>query len=123
MTQTATDLATHIQSIPLLDTHEHLGKESDYVENGPDVLCDLFENYIIGDLVVAGADQAATQRLIDRTDSDIAGRFNAIQAAWEKCRHTGYGEAVRARDASAPDDAAAVESARAHLLERLEALA
>jgi hypothetical protein len=90
-----TDLAQHIQVTPLSDTHEHLRKERDYVENGPDVLQDLFGNYVTADLVVAGASPEAVQRLVDTSNSDIKERFLGVRGAWEKCQHTGYGEAVR----------------------------
>jgi len=89
-----TDLAQHIQSTRLIDTHEHLRREKDYVEDGPDVLLHLFGNYVAADLVVAGASSAAMKRLNDRSDADIAGRFAGIRTAWEACQHTGYGEAV-----------------------------
>src|SRR5215216_6669113 len=89
------DLATFIQTTTLIDTHEHLNSESAFVERGPDVLQDLFDNYITADLVVAGAAPAAVQRLIDKRDRDIEARFEGVRAAWQRCRHTGYGEAVR----------------------------
>lgn len=89
------DLALHIQQTPLMDTHEHLNKEAAYVENGPDILVDLFDNYVAADLVVAGAAPEAVRRLVDRTDPDLAGRFEGVREAWECCQHTGYGEAVR----------------------------
>jgi hypothetical protein len=78
-----------------MDTHEHLNKEQEYLDNGPDVLQDLFNNYVTADLVVAGASGEAMKRLLDGNDPDLAGRFRGIQNAWEKCLHTGYGEAVR----------------------------
>lgn len=93
--EAATDLTQYIQSTPLLDTHEHLRKEDEYVNDGPDVLCDLFENYVAADLVVAGAGQDAVARLTDKSDPDLTARFLGIQSAWEKCRLTGYGEAVQ----------------------------
>jgi hypothetical protein len=89
------DLARHIQEIRLIDTHEHLDKESEYLEHGPDILQDLFENYIQADLVVAGAAPEAVKRLFDASDPDLRERFAGVRAAWERCRHTGYGEAVR----------------------------
>jgi hypothetical protein len=92
---TPTDLAQHIQSTPLIDTHEHQNKEPEYVERGPDVLQDLFDNYVTADLVVAGATPAAMERLLDASDPDLAARFAGVQPAWERCRHTGYGEAVQ----------------------------
>lgn len=90
-----TELAHFIRNAPLCDTHEHLNKEEAYVAQGPDVLQDLFDNYVTADLIVAGATQAAVDALLDAANPDLRGRFAAIRPAWEMVRHTGYGEAVR----------------------------
>ena len=90
-----TDLAHHIETTPLVDTHEHLRKEPDWLEDGPDILQDLFGNYVPADLNTAGASSDAMTRLMDASDPDIAGRFKGIQEAWEATQFTGYGEAVR----------------------------
>lgn len=90
-----TDLVLHIQTTPLCDTHEHLRKEREYVETGPDLLQSLFENYVTADLIVAGASQAALDALVDASNPDLRARFEGIRPAWERVRHTGYGEAVR----------------------------
>ena len=95
MANSTTDLEQHINDLPLIDTHEHLSKEANYVENGPDVLQDLFDHYTRADLAVAGATSEAIKRLNDASDPDLAGRFAGVRAAWEACRHTGYGEGVR----------------------------
>ena len=111
----ATDLAHHIQSISLVDTHEHLQKENEWVENGPDILQDLFGNYVAADLHTAGASPEAMQRLLsinghysyanpstggtpelmNPSGGGIAARFEDIREAWEASQFTGYGEAVR----------------------------
>ncbi len=91
----ATDLANHIRETRLSDTHEHLLEEQEWIEQGPDVLQDLFGNYVTGDLISAGASPEAVKRLMDATDPDLAGRFDGIRPAWEATRLTGYGEAVR----------------------------
>ena len=91
----ATDLAQYIQTTPLCDTHEHLYNEQEYLENNPDILQNLFGNYVSADLVVAGASQAAVDNLLNRANPDVAERFNGVRTAWEAVRHTGYGEAVR----------------------------
>ena len=88
-------LTHHIQETPLVDTHEHLQKEPDWVENGPDILQDLFGNYVPADLRTAGASPEAMERLMDASDPDIASRFEGIREAWEATQFTGYGEAVR----------------------------
>ena len=90
----STDLAQHIQSTPLIDTHEHLEREDAYLAPDKDVLCALFQNYVTADLVSAGASRDAVGRLVDASDPDIAGRFEDVRQAWSRCRHTGYGRAV-----------------------------
>lgn len=89
------ELTQFIEQTPLADTHDHVCKESEYVENGPDILCQLFKNYIQTDLMVARASGEAVTRLLDSSNPDLACRFNGIREAWERCRYTGYGEAVR----------------------------
>ncbi len=88
-----TDLTHHIQSIPLVDTHEHMRRENDWVENGPDILQDLFGNYVPADLNTAGASPEAMSNLMDAS-KDIESRFEGIRDAWESTQFTGYGEAV-----------------------------
>ena len=92
----ATDLQQHIDRTAICDTHEHLKKEADWVDQGPaDVLVDLFTNYVPADLHTAGASREALQRLTDAGDPDLGARFDGIRDAWEAIRFTGYGEAVR----------------------------
>lgn len=88
-------LAAHIAQTRLIDTHEHLPSEQEFVEERPDLLQDLFDNYIQADLLVAGASEEAVRRLLDASDPDLAGRLAGVRDAWQRCRHTGYGEAVR----------------------------
>ena len=60
-----TDLSNHIQSVKLVDTHEHLQKEPEWLNNGPDILQDLFGNYVPADLHTAGASGQAMKDLMD----------------------------------------------------------
>lgn len=90
-----TDLQAHIWGTPLVDTHEHQGKEHEYLQTPSDVLVELFGNYVTADLVVAGASPDAVRRLLDASDPDVRTRFEGVQQAWEACQYTGYGEAVR----------------------------
>ncbi|MXZ12033.1 MAG: amidohydrolase family protein [Gemmatimonadetes bacterium] len=91
----ATNLSEHIEQTALCDTHEHLRREPDWIDDGPDVLQDLFGNYVPADLITAGASQEALRRLTDASDPDLAGRFEGVRVAWEATQYTGYGEAVR----------------------------
>ncbi|MBM3261843.1 MAG: amidohydrolase family protein [candidate division Zixibacteria bacterium] len=89
------ELERHIDQTPLMDTHEHLYMEDQWINGGPDVLQDLFENYVQADLVVAGATDADVQFLLDAKNPDLKARFERVRKAWEAVQHTGYGEAVR----------------------------
>ncbi len=92
---TVTDLSQHIQTLSLCDTHEHLKRESSWVDDGPDILQDLFGNYVPADLKTAGATPATMDQLMNGDGDAIEERFNDIRAAWEATQFTGYGEAVR----------------------------
>jgi hypothetical protein len=92
----SSDLKEFIQQTPLCDSHEHLKKEQEWMEDGPrDVLEDLFTNYQPADLSSAGASDEQVARLRDGSDPDQQGRFDAVRSSWEAVRFTGYGEAVR----------------------------
>jgi len=90
-----TDLQRFIEETPLIDTHEHLRKEREWVEDGPDILQDLFGNYVPADLVTAGAPPEAIKNLMDASNGDLSARFAGIANAWDAVQLTGYGEAVR----------------------------
>jgi uncharacterized protein len=111
---TQTDLELEVTSLALVDTHEHLLPEDQWAgdnakliahmkdagepawgDERPDILQDLFMNYVPNDLIVAGATKEAVQRLVDPGAGDLEARFSGIRAAWEATQHTGYGEAVR----------------------------
>jgi uncharacterized protein len=109
-----TELGFEIESLALVDTHEHLLPEDQWAgdnaklieewkqagkpawgDDRPDILQDLFLNYVPSDLAVAGATTEAIKRLFDPAAGDIESRFAGIRDAWEATQHTGYGEAVR----------------------------
>ena len=91
----ATNLSEHIAQTPLVDTHEHLKREPLWTDEGPDILQDLFGNYVPADLLTAGASRDALNHLTDASDPNFIGRFEGIRSAWEATQYTGYGEAVR----------------------------
>ncbi len=93
--KTKTDLVCHIEETPLADTHEHTVKEHNWLHWKPDILLDLFSNYVPADLISAGANPKAAGELQNAENPDLRGRFEGAREAWEAARFTGYGEAVR----------------------------
>lgn len=90
-----TQIQEYTATAPLVDTHEHLRSEAEFLERRPDILQALFDHYPSHDLLTAGATSAAVQALTDATNPDIAARFRGIELAWEAVQFTGYGEGVR----------------------------
>lgn len=90
-----TDLVRKVLETHLCDTHEHLHRHTEFTAERVDILSALFENYVIADLVVAGANPIAVDNLFNRDTGSVAERFQAVAEAWKHCQHTGYGEAVR----------------------------
>jgi hypothetical protein len=104
-----TDLGREIESIALVDTHEHLLPEDQWAGDnakligqmkeegepgwgdvGPDILQDLFLNYAPSDLEVAGATKEALQRLFDRrlATSSAASRGSVMPGRRRNTRAT-----------------------------------
>ena len=88
-----TALTEFVATSPLCSTHEHTEFESAFAARAPDVLDNIFNNYVLADLVTAGAEPEAVLGLIDRSNPNIRSRFSAVAEAWEAARHTGYGRA------------------------------
>ncbi|MGX5805094.1 amidohydrolase family protein [Bradyrhizobium sp. Arg314] len=89
------DLADYVNSSRMCSSHEHTEFESEYVRNPPDILTNLFDNYVLNDLAVAGATPDSLRRLLAKGDDSISARFAGIAEAWGRTQHTGYGEAVK----------------------------
>jgi len=92
---TPTDLSQFIRDVRICDTHEHMFKEAEYRKQKPDILCEIFDNYVLADFGVAGATEAQVQALRNPENPDIEARFAPVAEIWKACRFTGYGEAAR----------------------------
>ena len=90
-----TDLQTCIDDIRIIDTHEHMGKQDAWEGQKPDILHELFGNYVRADFISAGASQEAVTELFNEHNPDVEARFNPLHEAWDAIRLTGYGRASR----------------------------
>tara|TARA_B100000809_G_scaffold55133_2_gene50921 strand:- start:1228 stop:2538 length:1311 start_codon:yes stop_codon:yes gene_type:complete len=87
------DLRQHIDGIAMVDTHEHMSAETSWTtEAKADILCDLFDNYVVADFASAG--QPDFGAICMDTTRPVSERWAAIETTWDKIRLTGYGEAV-----------------------------
>jgi len=89
-------LREQIDAVRMIDTHEHLQRESELP--GPDEvgIGRFFAHYANCDLVSAGMRPADMARLIDRTNGLSAGeRWKLMKPWYPKARNTTYFEAIR----------------------------
>ncbi|MGE5610735.1 MAG: amidohydrolase family protein [Bacillota bacterium] len=91
------ELQRHIQSTPLIDTHEHLPDEDERLR-GQFVPCDdwgvLFSHYIDSDLIAAGMTETDRNQLAGKNIDPIA-KWKLLEPFWPAVKNTGYGRAVR----------------------------
>src|SRR5690349_5032730 len=89
-----TDLQLHLRDLVAVDSHEHLLKESMWIEIGPrDVMSALFGNYVQGDFWSAGMSKEMCAKALDENNPDLDARWELLQPFWDRVQFTGYGEA------------------------------
>ena len=93
------DLLDHINSLEIIDTHEHLPCKEEDRDMEADVLQEYLGHYFNRDLISAGLPMADYDRLIGE-DMAVGDRWKLIEPYWDICRYTGYGRSldIAARD-------------------------
>jgi hypothetical protein len=87
------ELKQHIDATPLVDTHEHMSSETQWVESAQhSILHDLFDNYVMADFVSAGLRNFG--EILHHEEMSLEEKWSQIAETWQKIRFTGYGEAV-----------------------------
>jgi hypothetical protein len=77
------------ESMPVIDTHEHLPLEGSHIGEKPDVLADYLSCYIASDLRAAGMPEDAYERACDSA-IDLMERWALLEPWLERVRNTSY---------------------------------
>lgn len=95
---TYSSLLEHIQSLQIIDTHEHLPFEEDRSQVA-DILEEWLTHYFSCDLVSAGLSDNDLTTVRD-TRQDLMSRWKLVERYWHAAESTGYGRslAIAARD-------------------------
>lgn len=103
-TQIDPDILAAIDSVRMVDTHEHLEEETTRLARRPD-FSDLFRSYAGSDAVSAGMPPAEFDRFLD-PGIDSATKWALLAPYWPRIRYTGYCRAIRRtiRDVYGIDD-------------------
>ena len=93
------DIRKHVDSIRLIDTHEHLPPESERVNKIVDVLSQFYLHYTSSDLRSAGMSMDELIYIRD-TKIPLDYRWAVFEPWWEKIKNTGYSRCmeIAARD-------------------------
>ncbi len=86
-------LLREIESIPVIDTHEHLVHCEELLEGRDDILQEYLIHYMSSDLISAGLRTDELEFARDRS-KPLLERWTVVESCWEFCRHTGYGRAI-----------------------------
>lgn len=87
------EVKKHVDSIKIIDTHEHLPSEQERISQPVDVLSQFFLHYTSSDLISAGMPEE--EMFIIRDPSlPLDERWNIFEPWWEMARNTGYSRCI-----------------------------
>jgi predicted TIM-barrel fold metal-dependent hydrolase len=94
-----TEIKEYIDSISLVDTHEHLPPEQERLNQKVDFLATFFPHYASSDLRSAGMSEDELLK-IRIPDLPLGERWEVFEPWWERVENTGYARAIEiaARD-------------------------
>jgi len=83
-----------VDSVRVVDTHEHLMKESDRLQMKADPLHVFLPHYLSSDLVSSGM-KLEELNVIRSTETILEERWGRFLQYWEKVENTGYAQAIK----------------------------
>ena len=87
------ELFNYIQSLTIIDTHEHLPAFEDNREQGIDFLYEYLNHYFSSDLVSSGMPVEMLEEVRD-SSKPLPERWKKVEPWWNNARNTGYGRAL-----------------------------
>jgi len=82
-------LLNYADNMKIIDTHEHLQPDRNYIGDQPDVLCDYLGHYITTDLTSAGMSEQDLNKVRDYK-LDITERFKILEPYLNCVKNTSY---------------------------------
>ena len=87
------EILEYINTLKIIDTHEHLPcKEGDRIQD-TDVIKEYLGHYFNRDLVSAGLSKENHDRVIEE-EIPIMEKWKIVEPYWENVRYTGYGRSL-----------------------------
>jgi len=93
MTDVYNEILDFINTIEIIDTHEHLPCKEEDRDINTDVLKEYLGHYFNRDLISAGFSKNSYLSIIEE-NIPIMKKWKMVEPYWEICRYTGYGRAL-----------------------------
>ena len=95
----ARELYDDIAELEIIDAHEHLPPEKEYLSHGYFGL-NMFAHYLLGDLRSAGIPEEFAEKMRTDTETPVEVWWPTLKPWWEAVRNTSYARSLRitARD-------------------------
>lgn len=87
------EILEYVNSLTIIDSHEHLPSWEDWREKETDILREYLRHYFSSDLVAMGLSPAQRDYVQDASQP-LMERWNFVEPYWNLCRNTGYGRAL-----------------------------
>jgi len=94
---TYSELHDFVMNTPICDSHEHMQPPGMWLETRRNILAELTHHYFKADLISSGGplmDDGCDAPSLLPGELDIEKQMVVVDAFWQKCRFTGYGEAI-----------------------------
>jgi uncharacterized protein len=91
--KTNQELLEYIETLIIIDTHEHLPSTEADRNRNTDILGEYLSHYFSSDLVSAGLKKEEL-RIIQEEDRPVMEKWRMVEPYWQASRHTGYGRAL-----------------------------
>jgi predicted TIM-barrel fold metal-dependent hydrolase len=83
----------YVNSLEIIDTHEHLPGREEYIDKNTDILKEYLIHYFSVDLISSGLSRDDFATVTDAS-KPLLERWRLVEKYWEYARHTGYGRAI-----------------------------
>ncbi len=93
MNQSYETIRKRLDSMVVIDTHEHLPPYEHRRDRSVDVLGEYLSHYMSSDLISAGLNPDVLEQALD-ANLPIEQRWLLLEPYWKWCRYTGYGRAL-----------------------------
>ena len=87
------EILDHINTLEIIDTHEHLPCREEDRDMDADVLKEFLGHYFNRDLISAGLSMEDHDRVIEE-ELPITEKWKMVEPYWEVSRYTGYGRSL-----------------------------